>query len=112
MALEQEFKRAKYKIGLFGIGKDGHTAGILPNSVAIECKDLVCGYDTLVFSRITITPNAIKQLDEAVVFAQGEEKWSVLENLINENIDIMKQPTQVLKKVPLLTIFSDYKSSQ
>jgi len=32
----------------------------------------------------------------------------VLENL-QEDVDIIKQPAQILKKVPLLTIFTDYK---
>ena len=106
--LEEELKLADYRIGLFGIGVDGHTAGILPNSLAIQCQDLVCSYDTSVFSRITITPKVIEKLDEAIVWAQGEEKWEVLKNL-EKNIDINLEPAQILKKVPLLTIFSDYK---
>jgi 6-phosphogluconolactonase/glucosamine-6-phosphate isomerase/deaminase len=69
---------------------------------------LVCGYDTPTFSRITITPKAIEKLDEAVVWMQGENKWNVLKDL-EKDIDIKKQPAQILKKVPLLTIFTDYK---
>ena len=107
--LDQEFKKAEYKIGLFGVGKDGHTAGILPNSVAVLHQDLACNYDTPAFSRITMTPKSIEKLDEVVVWMQGEEKWEVVKNLEN-NIDIIKQPVQTLKKVPLLTIFTDYKT--
>ena len=106
--LNQEFKIAEYKIGLFGIGADGHTAGILPDSVAVNSEDLACGYDTPIFSRITITPKTIEKLDEAVVWMQGEEKWEVLKDLKEEDIPITKQPAQILKKVPLLTIFTDY----
>lgn len=61
--LHQEFNLAKenvYRIGLFGVGKDGHTAGILPNSSAVDSPDLVFSYDTPDFSRITITPKVIK----------------------------------------------------
>jgi 6-phosphogluconolactonase/glucosamine-6-phosphate isomerase/deaminase len=50
----------------------------------------------------------IEKLDEAVVWAQGKDKWKIVENLLGENIPIDKQPAQILKKVPLLTIFSDY----
>ena len=114
--LEEEFKNSKeteYKIGLFGIGIDGHTAGILPNSPAIDSKDWAFGYDapnfSRNFSRITITPKAIEKLDEAIVWVQGEDKWKVLQSLLKENTAIIKQPAQILKKVPLLTIFSDYK---
>ncbi|MFA4975770.1 MAG: 6-phosphogluconolactonase [Candidatus Paceibacterota bacterium] len=107
--LNEEFTTADYSIGLFGIGVDGHTAGILPGSEAIQSKDLVYSYNTPIFSRITITPKAIEKLNEAVVWAQGKEKWIVLKNLEKE-IDINLEPAQILKKVPLLTIFSDYKN--
>ncbi len=107
--LNEEFKTVEYKIGLFGIGVDGHTAGILPESAAVNSEDLVCSYNTPIFSRITMTPKAIEKLDEAVVWAQGEDKWKVIESL-NTDIDLIKQPAQILKKVPLLTIFTDYKN--
>lgn len=109
IALEQELNNAEYKIGLFGVGSDGHTAGILPGSIAVESDELVCGYETPVFSRVTMTPKAIEKLDEAVAFIQGEAKWGVVKNLKEEEIDIIKQPAQILKKVPLLTIFTDFK---
>lgn len=106
--LNREFMRVEYKIGLFGVGADGHTAGILPESGAVSSEDLAFGYDTPTFSRITITPKVIEKLDEAVVFMQGEEKWEVVKDLLEKNIEITKQPAQILKKVPLLTIFTDY----
>lgn len=106
--LKEELAKAEYKIGLFGVGADGHTAGILPESVAVDTDKFAIGYDTPVFSRITITPKTIEKLDEAVVWMQGKDKWPVLESLQNE-IPIQKQPAQVLKKIPLLTIFSDKK---
>ncbi len=106
--LTEEFKNKEYKIGLFGIGADGHTAGILPNSVATLSKDLACGYETPSFSRITMTFNAIEKLDEAVVWMQGSDKWEVLKDLEGE-IDPVKQPAQILKRVPLLTFFTDFK---
>jgi 6-phosphogluconolactonase/glucosamine-6-phosphate isomerase/deaminase len=105
-ALNEEFTKAEYKIGLFGIGADGHTAGILPDTIAVNAKDLAFGYDTATFSRITITFNAILKLDEAIVSAQGKDKWKILEEL-KTDVPLVKQPAQVLKKVPLLTIFSD-----
>lgn len=108
IALDQQLKIADYKIGLFGIGKDGHTAGILPESVAVLSQDLAVSYDTPIFVRITITPKTIEKLDEAVVWMQGEDKWKVVKDLIENDIEIIKQPAQILKKVPLLTIFTDY----
>ena len=107
--LKEEFKKDSYKIGLFGIGADGHTAGILPNTSAVNSPDLATTYKTEKFERITMTPKAIMQLNEVVVFAKGEDKWPTLEKLKNE-VELNEQPAQILKKVPLLIMFTDYKN--
>lgn len=99
-----------YKIGIFGIGKDGHTAGILPNSISVDSSEFACDYDTEVFERITITPKTISLLDEAIVYMQGEEKWPVVEDLLHTDKNIKEQPAQILKKLPKLTIFTDYQN--
>lgn len=109
--LKEELKLKQYKIGFFGIGKDGHTAGILPNSKAIDSKGFVSNYDTPTYSRITTTFNLIEKLDEAVVWAEGENKWPIIKNLLEEEISTTDQPAQILKKVPILTIFTDYNPS-
>jgi 6-phosphogluconolactonase/glucosamine-6-phosphate isomerase/deaminase len=122
--LEREFKETDYAIGLFGIGADGHTAGILPESSAVNAEGYAFGYETEKFERITITPKVIEKLDEAIIWAQGENKWPIIKNLAEaptpkgvgvptesvgkNNLNISKQPAQILKKVPLLTIFTDY----
>jgi 6-phosphogluconolactonase/glucosamine-6-phosphate isomerase/deaminase len=105
ITLGREMKKANYKIGLFGVGTDGHTAGILPGSGAVEAQALAYGYKTESFERITITPKVIEKLNEAVIWAQGEDKWKIIESLQKEEIEIIKQPAQILKKIPLLTIF-------
>ena len=108
--LENELRAAEYKIGLFGIGADGHTAGVLPRSVAVNAMGWSVAYDAGTFERITITPKTIVKLDEAVAFAQGKEKWKVVEDLEKNDLDIHEQPAQILKKVPLLKIFTNYKT--
>jgi len=105
--LTDELEKADYKIGLFGIGKDMHTAGILPNTVAADSDDFACGYDTSQFSRITITPKTILKLNEAVVYLKGQEKKDVVKNLEKEN-DVKSEPAQMLKKIPKLNIFANY----
>lgn len=106
--LKEELEKADYKIGNFGIGIDGHTAGILPHTLAVDSPDLVCGHETEQFDRVTITPKVISQLDEAIIFAMGENKWPILEKLEKE-FPLEEDPSQILKKVPLLTIFTDKK---
>ncbi|MFA6392915.1 MAG: 6-phosphogluconolactonase [Candidatus Paceibacterota bacterium] len=108
IVLKEELAKADYKIGNFGIGIDGHTAGILPHTDAVNSPELVCAYDTPQFDRITITPKVIRELDEAVVFAMGENKWPILEKLGKE-FPLEEDPSQILKSIPLLTIFTDKK---
>ena len=107
--LKRELITSDYVIGLFGIGPDGHTAGMLPHSPAVLSTELTCAYDAGNFKRITITPRAIAYFDEAIVYAQGESKWPILKQL-NQEIPVIDQPAQILKTIKKLTIFSDYKN--
>jgi len=103
--LKNELNLAQYKLGIFGIGEDGHTAGILPGSQAIESTFLLCHYQSQTYHRITLTPSAIKMLDEAVLFAVGENKKLILEKF-ETDVSLEEMPAQILKELPLLTIIN------
>lgn len=96
-----------YRLGLFGIGADGHTAGVLPHSPAVAATALAASYDAAPYQRVTMTFPAIKQLDEAMVYAIGKDKWPVLDQL-QTDISLDDQPAQMLKQVPRFTIFNDH----
>ena len=104
--LDQELQWANARIGFFGMGADGHTAGILPGSPAVSSGDLVAGYTGPDFERITITANVIKQLDEAILYAAGEGKKAQLE-VLQHNKPAEDQPAQFLKQAKNLTVFND-----
>lgn len=104
--LSDQFLLSSYKIGLFGMGADGHTAGILPGSEAAGSNELVSGYEGPDATRITMTPQAIKQLDEVVLVACGEAKWPQLARLA-ESLPEIEQPVQALKLAASLRIYSD-----
>jgi 6-phosphogluconolactonase/glucosamine-6-phosphate isomerase/deaminase len=106
--LGRTLKDNDFRIGLFGIGPDGHTAGILPQSPAVTEADMASGYDAGTFLRITMTPPAIAQLDEAVAYTASEAKWPVLDQL-ETDIPPAGQPAQFLKQVPAITIYNDHK---
>lgn len=106
--LSQLFATFNYKIGLFGVGADGHTAGIKPHSVAVTSEEFAAQFEGEDFTRVTITSAGITQLDEAVVYAYGEDKHEVLRQLLHEDISLMDQPAQILKSVPHGTIYSDF----
>jgi 6-phosphogluconolactonase/glucosamine-6-phosphate isomerase/deaminase len=109
--LSKDLDACDYSIGLFGIGLDGHTAGILPDSSAGSSSDLATYYDGEVYQRVTITPRTIGMLDEIVVFAFGKEKWPVLDKLDSE-VSASVMPAQLLKQSGKLTVFNDRKGEK
>lgn len=108
--IDKDMKAVDFRIGFWN-WSDGHTAGILPGSPAVSDKGLTSGYDAGVFKRVTITASAIFRLDEAVVYAVGQDKWPVIDQL-DTDLPVNQQPAQMLKAVPRLIIFNDHKSSQ
>jgi 6-phosphogluconolactonase/glucosamine-6-phosphate isomerase/deaminase len=108
LSISSLFNTPGYKIALLGIGADGHTAGILPNLPSVDSTKLINYYHTPQFDRLTLTPQALAQLDEAVVYARGTDKHMALGNL-DKNMSIEHQPAQILKQIPRLTIFNDLK---
>jgi 6-phosphogluconolactonase/glucosamine-6-phosphate isomerase/deaminase len=107
--LEMHIKEADYSIGLFGIGPDGHTAGIKPFSPAAESDAWAAAFTGEDFERITMTFPAIESLDEAVIQAMGAEKASTLNQLLRTQVEYAAQPAQVLKSVKKSTLYTDYK---
>lgn len=106
--LARQNTKITYKLGLLGIGPDGHTSGILPHSPAAGAEGLVTFYNGGQYQRITTTAHGLAILDEAVVYATGQAKWPQLERLAN-TVPVVDQPAQLLKQIPMLTIFNDYK---
>lgn len=106
--LERLFATYQYKIGLFGIGADGHTAGIKPHTVAVTSDEYAAQFEGEDFARVTMTPKAIAALDEVVAYAHGADKYPVLGQLLHEDVALIDQPAQALKTVPRSTIFSDF----
>lgn len=98
--------QADYSLGLFGIGPDGHTAGILPGSPAVSATQSSATFRGPDYPRITITPSGIARLDEVVVYAMGSGKLVPLQNL-QTDLPVSEQPAQALKQVAKLTIFND-----
>ena len=109
--LEKEFDTSDFKIGLFGIGADGHTAGILPYSSAAMSRAMVTAYQASDFQRITITPVTIAKLDIAIAFAAGDKKIAALHDL-QKDLPISKQPAQALKLAGSTYIYNNQKEER
>ncbi|MFA6295063.1 MAG: 6-phosphogluconolactonase [Candidatus Paceibacterota bacterium] len=93
-------------IGQFGIGPDGHIAGILPNSSAVKSLNTTFSYTAPPFTRITLTPKALLKISIAYAFVFGESKREAISNLQIKNLSIEEQPAQILKKLKEAYLYS------
>lgn len=107
--LDEHIKAADYAVGLFGIGPDGHTAGIKPGSTATEATTWAADFTGADFERITVTFPAIDALNEAVIQAMGNDKAVTIEQLLHTDTALSIQPAQVLKTVKKSTLYTDYR---
>lgn len=95
------------RIGLLGIGPDGHTAGMLPGSPAAEeANALVSAYQGPDFMRVTMTTPALAQLDLILAYASGEPKRATLAAL-HGDAPIPAQPAQAIKRAHDWYVYSD-----
>jgi len=105
--LDEKLEIADYSIGLFGLGTDGHTAGIKPHSPAVTASGLAVSYKGDDFERVTIGFSVIRQINEAILQVSGDDKRKVLHELIFDTLALDTQPAQILKEIPNLTIYSN-----
>lgn len=106
-AIKTAFDNADVIIAQLGIGPDGHTAGILPDSPATKSRKLVAGYRGNDFERITLTPAALKKVTAAYVFTFGADRQATLKHLRDETLPLAKQPAQILKQIPEAYVYND-----
>lgn len=106
-AIQRALEHADIVIAQFGIGADGHLAGILPHSVAIAATGWVIGYEAPPYTRVTLTFKALKHIHVAVAMAFGEDKRPALQRLRDETLPLADQPSQILKELPEADIYND-----
>lgn len=104
---EDAFAQNRYVAAQFGIGADGHVAGMLPHTGGIEAQELVFGYEAAPFVRITITPPAFSAIHGAYTFAFGESKKDAVHKLRSEELSPADEPCQLLKQIPESYFYSD-----
>lgn len=105
--LKAAIESHKTIIGIFGMGSDGHTSGVLPESPVIGTNELVASYHGPDFDRITTTPVSFKHFDVAYLVAFGDSKQQQLLQLIHRELSVGHQPAQALKNAKELFIYSD-----
>lgn len=107
---QQQQRGEVFVAALFGIGEDGHTAGILPESPAAvippDSERFASGYKSIPHTRITIAPPFFPHIDLALIWASGPGKQQVLAS-VQRNISPAAQPAQFLKLAKETVIFTD-----
>lgn len=104
--LQNLINQKAYFVALFGVGSDGHTAGLLPKSEGLVSEKLVVDYQGDDYERISIGPNFFQYIDHAVVAANNDSKWPILEALDNSaDKPITDMPAQLLKRCKALVLY-------
>ena len=106
--VQAEFGKANIIISQLGIGPDGHIAGILPDSPAVNVSDtLVTGYLSIPYQRVTMTFRALQAIDVNFSFAYGDNKLLALRQLLHEDLSLSQQPSQILKQLAEAYIYNE-----
>lgn len=101
-----------YKIAIFGIGPDAHTAGLAPGYKSVwNVNTYVVGYenDGLFKNRITLTPLVIERLDYAIIVAEGEKKRRAISSAMKKgNLKKLNQyPAAIIQRIKKVDLFTD-----
>ncbi len=106
--VQAAFASAESIIGVFGLGTDGHTAGVLPGSPALaEDATTVVGYDSPPFIRLTLTPSELVKTTTAYVLAYGDAKFKALTRLQANKEPIEKLPAKLHYDIKEAYVYND-----
>lgn len=104
---DKKLPEAPFSLCVLGIGPDGHTASIFPNTSAISSTQKVVHTTTNVFpvkDRLTLTFKSIMDSDQILVLLKN--KREVLSELKNPKLDETQFPAHKLLSHPRLVIHS------
>ncbi len=101
------FQWADKSIGQFGIGNDGHIAGVLPHTSGVFDPGVAVSYEAPPFTRITLTLKTIQKISAVYAFVFGQSKKATLSHLQGENLSLNEEPSTVLKLLPEAYLYSD-----
>lgn len=88
----------EFDLVVLGMGADGHTASLLPNSFApFDTDDLACVvYVMEGLNRITLTHPVLRNAKRIVVLVSGAEKANILREVLVGEPDEVRYPIHIL----------------
>lgn len=108
------YEKSDYIIAQFGLGADGHIAGIKPLSPAssVDVKDFVIGYNWSDFDRLTLCKKGFKDIDEAYLVALSDDKVPAIERLRQRSESVNELPAMLLNTISKTYVYNSYIESE
>lgn len=105
-------------IALFGVGEDGHIAGIIPGVLGDEDFDKAFNNKNIIATdleatgskhilRTTVTIPFMREIDFPLVYITGIEKTEALANIVAKEGSLYKTPARILQEMKDPLIFTD-----
>jgi len=105
-----------------GIGPDGHTAGMIPNTNKPKSwfhslfdngqNSYVASYTSEQNEypkRVTTTLNLMRKIDDAIIYAVGENKREAINHMIDSDANLSETPARILNEIADAIVFTDLK---
>lgn len=104
-----------YDICVVGMGDDGHTLSIFPNSPLLK-EDAGASFTSIEVpgkgQRLTLTPSGLAQCGKIVLIVTGAAKASILKDVLYGPPDEARLPAQILRRhTDKLIVFADEAAS-
>ena len=92
-------RKEQFDLILLGMGSEGHTASLFPNSyAAFDTEHLACVVYVMdeKLNRITLTHRVLRAASHLIVLACGQEKEAILKTVLTSEPDEVRYPIHVL----------------
>ena len=107
------FSNADTIVGQFGMGSDGHIAGIKPFSPATDVDEsTVAGYEWEDYDRMTLAAASLRQITHSYLLAYGKDKKKPLQQLMKKTSTFKRLPAVLLCDLPDVYVYNDQIESE